>query len=135
MNACSNSVFATFSAPPGEARFREIETLALRRALEVASSPTVIAPGGGTFIQPGNVALLTGRAAFVVFLDTPVEELFQRCGSAVSPEENPRPLAADPDAFFELYERRLPHYRAAHLVVATSGKTAEEIAHEIVIAL
>jgi shikimate kinase len=124
-------VFRSF----GEARFREIETIALGDALGTVSSPTVIALGGGTFIQTPNVTLLKGSAAIVVFLETPVEELFNRCRTTVSPEENIRPLAADPDAFTALYERRLPQYRRADLVITTAGKSGEDIAAEIVSAL
>ncbi len=119
----------------GEARFREIETAALRNTLRAVSTHTVIALGGGTFPQPSNVALLTHHDTRVIFLEAPVEELFERCAATVSPEENLRPLAADPDAFFALYQRRLPHYRRAHVIVATSGKTAEELAREIAASL
>lgn len=119
----------------GEARFREIESLALNEVLRGASANTVIALGGGTFIQPINVALLHDHGACVVFLDAPVDELFQRCGALISPEENLRPLAADQDAFFALYEQRLPHYRKAHLVVGTIGKSASQVAEEIAVAL
>ena len=45
----------------GEARFREIETAALREMLEQVSAPTVIALGGGTFVQTGNADLLEKR--------------------------------------------------------------------------
>jgi shikimate kinase len=119
----------------GEPGFREIESAALRELLNKLSGNTVVALGGGTFVQPNNVDLLTRFGARVVFLDAPAEELFARCLAATAPEENLRPLAADPDAFFSLYKQRQAHYRAAHVVVATSGKTPAEIAREIAIAL
>lgn len=119
----------------GEARFREIESATLKSVLDDIAYNTVIALGGGTFIQPANVDLLAARRARVVFLDTPVEELLQRCLVSASPDENLRPLATDTEAFRKLFEQRLPRYRTAHLMVATSGKTANQIAQEIVLAL
>jgi len=118
----------------GEPQFREIETETLRRKLAGRSAPTVIALGGGTFIQSDNAALLRASGARVVFLDTPIEEMRQRC--QVAPQasaENLRPLAADPDAFRALYMERLPQYRNADLAVNTAGRTAEENAREIAV--
>lgn len=116
----------------GEPQFRKIETEALRQMLHQVSAPTVVALGGGTFIQMSNVDLLRNSGARVAFLETPVEQMFERCRP-----ENPhstedlRPLAADPDAFRALYAERLPQYRTAELTVSTVGKTAEESAREI----
>jgi len=115
----------------GEPRFREIETAALRLILEQVSAPTVIALGGGTFLQAANAELLRGAGAQVVFLETPIEEMLRRCRSQTASAENLRPLAADADAFRALYEQRLPVYRKADLTVDTAGKTAEENAREI----
>ena len=116
----------------GELHFREIETDALRAILEHASVPMVIALGGGTFIPACNADLLRKCGARVVFLETPMEQLLQRCGIGTqSSEEILRPLAADADAFRALYAQRLPQYRSADLTVSTAGKTAEENAWEI----
>jgi shikimate kinase len=100
--------------------------------VQKGSTPTVIALGGGTFIQPQNAELLRRRGARMVFLELAIDELLQRC-RAVSDRhgENPRPLAADPEAFCALYSQRLPHYRKAELVVSADGKTAEQVAREI----
>ncbi len=116
----------------GEPQFREIETETLRRIVAWISGPTVIALGGGTFIQATNAALLRASDASVVFLDTPIEDMLQRCW--LDPQTTPdnlRPLAADPDAFRTLYAERLPRYRDADLAVNTSGRTVEENAREI----
>lgn len=123
-------------ARQGEQQFRRIETDALQRILEHASTPTVIALGGGTFVQPENAERLIARGAHVVFLELEVEELLERCRCARerSPQ-NPRPLADDTAAFCSLYERRLPLYRKAELTVPTKGKSAEQVAREIVAAL
>lgn len=124
-----------FSAQ-GEPRFREIETEALQRVLATARTPTVIALGGGTFVQPQNHAILDRYSTHVVFLELDILELLQRCRSARErSEQNPRPLADDAEAFCSLYARRLPLYCKAELTVHTKGKTAEEIAKEIAAAL
>ena len=118
----------------GEAQFREIETAALREMLERVPAPArmVIALGGGTFVQPHNAVLLRNAGARVVFLETPLEEMLERCGTeSQSPEGNLRPLASDPDAFRALYAQRLPQYRSADVTLSTAGKTAEENAQEI----
>lgn len=120
-------VFRTF----GENRFREIEAIALRDMLERLNGDTVIALGGGTFIQPTNAEQLHAFGAHVIFLETPIALLRERCLTTVSLGENVRPLAGDPGAFSELYARRLPQYRKANLVVGTEGKTAELVAQEI----
>ncbi len=120
----------------GEPHFRRIETETLQSVLEHAAAATVIALGGGTFIQPQNVALLRKHGAYVVFLELGVDVLLQRC-RALSQRcgQNPRPLAADPEAFRSLYKQRLPFYRNAHLTVNAHAKTAEQVAREIIAAL
>ena len=116
----------------GEGRFREIEMAALLEVLEQVAAPTVIALGGGTFVQTSNAALLRNAGARVVFLETPLEDMLERCGTeSQSPEGNLRPLASDPDAFRALYAQRLPQYRSADFTLSTAGKTAEENAQEI----
>lgn len=93
----------------------------------------VIALGGGTFIQAGNAELLRSSGARVVFLEAPVEQMFERCRPVSGAStENLRPLAADPEAFRALYAERLPQYRTADLTVSTEGETADESAREIV---
>lgn len=116
----------------GESGFREIETDTLRFVLQQASGPTVVALGGGTFVQSANVEFLRRRRAQVVFLETGIEELFQRCQAAAQHLPlNPRPLVATPEAFYALYTRRLPYYRAADLTVNATDKKVEELAQEI----
>jgi shikimate kinase len=116
----------------GEAAFRSVEHDGLRKCLERCSRATIVALGGGAFIQPNNVDLLRASQVRTVFLETPVEEMMQRCGVEDGPNpENPRPLAADASAFRRLYEQRLPSYRAAELTINTSGKTVDQVVREI----
>lgn len=127
-----HELFATH----GEPHFRQIEADALRSILEQASAPTIIALGGGTFIESQNADLLHSCGAHVVFLDLPVEELLRRCQAASERSaQNPRPLADDAEAFCALHAQRLPHYRKAELVINTQGKAAGQVAQEIVAAL
>ncbi len=120
----------------GEAGFREIEADTLRSVLQQASGPTVIALGGGTFIQTANAELLRRRGARVVFLESDIDELFQRCRAADQHvPSNPRPLVATPEAFHALYAQRLPCYRTADITVNATGKEAEELARAIALNL
>jgi shikimate kinase len=120
----------------GEPHFRQLEADVLRSVLEQASAPTIIAVGGGTFVQSQNADRLRGRGVHVVFLELAVEKLLERCRAAGQRSaQNPRPLAADAEAFCSLYSERLPSYRKAELIVNTEGKPAEQVAREIVAAL
>jgi len=116
----------------GEPAFRAIEHEVLRVCVSRCARPTVIALGGGAFVQPNNAEALSAGNVTTVFLETPLQEMLQRCCAedAVSPE-NPRPLAADAAAFRRLYEARLPSYRAAAVTINTSGKSTVAIAGEI----
>ncbi len=108
----------------GEPFFREIERAALAEVARKA--PAVIALGGGTFVQKPNFDLIRQTHGATVWLDCPIEELWQRC----SMMDN-RPLFRDRESFFRLYEERLPYYRQAEFRIATGGRPPEEIVQEI----
>ena len=119
-------------AEHGEAHFRKLEAGCLRSLLAQTTAPTVMALGGGTFVQKRNAEVLRKHGAHVVFLELQVEKLLQRCRTASERSgTNARPLAADEKAFCELYAQRLPSYRRAQLTVHTYNKTAEQVAREI----
>ena len=115
----------------GESGFREREHVALRTLLEEhdSTSPIVVALGGGAFVQPENMSLLSLAERPSVFLDTPVEDLWERCKAPGEPE---RPLRTVPVQFRALHERRLAHYEQAAIRIETAGKTIQQIAEEIV---
>lgn len=101
----------------GESSFRLAETSALRDLTESLARNTVIALGGGAFVEPKNRELL--RSWPSVFLEVPLDELWRRT------QEDPteRPLRKDNRSeFARLYESRLPFYRQATMTVVTSGK-------------
>jgi len=132
---CGQSIREIF-VQRGEAEFRRMEADALRSVAEAADTPTVIALGGGTFIERQNAELLSAQGAKVVFLEVPLEELLRRCRAATEKRaSNPRPLAQDEDSLRNLHAQRLPYYRRADLVVASADKTPEQIAHQIARAL
>jgi shikimate kinase len=114
----------------GEAEFRQLEHMTLRSLVATCSRPTVIALGGGTFVQPMNESTLHDGQVISVFLELPVNELLRRCMDCAT-NDNPRPLAASEEEFRRLYEERLPLYRNATMTIDTVGKLPEEIAREI----
>ena len=119
-------------AKRGEAAFRALEDESLRDIVVGATEPTVIALGGGTFVQRRTAEFLHEAGVLVVFLELPLDQLLQRCRAMGQPcEQNPRPLAENEEDFRALYEQRLPLYRKANLVVKGEGKMPEEIAGEI----
>ena len=110
----------------GESGFRLAETNTLRDLLaESLPRPSVVALGGGAFVQPQNRELL--RDWPTVFLHAACDELWQR--SLTDGIE--RPLRGDPDQFAQLYAERLPLYREARITVDTTGKSVDSICAEI----
>ena len=110
----------------GEPGFRFAETSALGDLLtESLQRNTVVALGGGAFVQERNRELL--RPWPSVFLEAPADELWQR--SLTDGVE--RPLRGDPEQFARLYAERLPFYRQASVTVVTSGKDLASLCAEI----
>jgi shikimate kinase len=108
----------------GEPFFRQVEHAAL---VEVAKrAPAVIALGGGTFVQRPNLELVRQTCGATIWLDCPIEELWERCLAMDN-----RPLFRDRESFFKLFEQRLPYYRQAEFRIATGGCSPEEIVQEI----
>jgi shikimate kinase len=110
----------------GEPAFRAAETSAMRDLLSnLPERSTVVALGGGAFVEETNRALL--RPWPTVFLDAPVDELWRRCQN----DHVERPLGKDRGQFARLYEERLPSYQQASVVVETHGKETTVICTEI----
>ncbi|MBF8169974.1 shikimate kinase [Streptomyces olivaceus] len=113
----------------GEPAFRELEKNAVRTAL--AGHDGVLALGGGAVLDADTRALLAGQR--VVYLSMDVEEAVRRTGLnaarpllAVNPRKQWRELM---DARRHLYEG------VAASVVATDGRTLEEVAQAALDAL
>jgi shikimate kinase len=105
----------------GESAFRAIEKQAVHRAL--AEHDGVLALGGGAILDADTRALLAGQR--VVYLSMDVEEAVKRTGLNAA-----RPLlAVNPrKQWRELMEARRHLYEeVATAVVATDGRTPEEV--------
>ncbi len=110
----------------GEADFRRRE----RQAVEQLSSEEeiVLALGGGTVEDESTRSLLIHSPGnCLVFLHAELPELLARC----TVEGKVRPLLAAPDALEARHTRRLPHYRAAHVTVTTTGLAPQEVADRV----
>jgi shikimate kinase len=116
---------AEIFASRGEAHFRALEAQALRTVGR--DTPTVVALGGGAFVQPENAHWLLRRGT-VAYLYLPTEALVQR----LIRSPTPRPLLFGPDGtklsepqlrqrVRELVAQRDPLYRRAHLTVEVAS--------------
>ena len=112
----------------GESAFRAMERVELER---VAGGPeeVIVALGGGTVTQRA-ARMLALRTGLLVTLTAPVAELSARVAS-----ETGRPLLKGRDAqqvLEDLLRDRADAYAECHAEVDTSGRSAEEVAAEIV---
>ena len=119
--AAQDRAIAEIFVEEGESAFRAIEKRAVREAL--AGHDGVLALGGGAVLDPDTRALLAGQ--WVVYLSMDVEEAVKRTGLNAA-----RPLLAiNPrKQWRELMEARRHLYEeVATVVVATDGRTPEEV--------
>ncbi|GHD24780.1 shikimate kinase [Streptomyces violarus] len=119
--AAQHRTIAEIFVEEGEAAFRAIEKQAVREAL--AGYDGVLALGGGAVLDQDTRELLAGQR--VVYLSMDVEEAVKRTGLNAA-----RPLLAiNPrKQWRELMEARRHLYEeVATAVVATDGRTPEEV--------
>ena len=112
-------------ARQGEPEFRRMEREQLARIVaEFAETqkPRIVSLGGGTIMQPQNLALLRENGAILIWLRCPVEELLQRCAQITD-----RPLFRDEASFRRLYEERLPTYQLADYCVDSAAEPARVV--------
>ena len=109
----------------GEAGFRRAETAALGELISGLQRDTVVALGGGAFVQEQNRKLLQGWPS--IFLDASPQELWRRC--CQDPAE--RPLRKSQSQFEQLYLERLPFYKMAQVTVETMDREVSAICDEI----
>jgi shikimate kinase len=107
----------------GESGFRAIEHHHLDLILPRIARPSVLALGGGAFLQPANRELLAQHSATVIFLDAPFDVIHARIAGTGSQ----RPLARDFDQLRDLYEFRRPTYLLAHHTIDASGADPSEL--------
>ncbi len=117
-----SEIFAT----RGENGFREEERAETLRAL--SGEPAVIVPGGGWAAQPGNMEEV-GSDVLTVYLETSPVTAYERLA-----DEDNRPLLSGPDSarvLDDLYAVRKTHYQRCDVTVSTEGKSATEVAGEV----
>jgi shikimate kinase len=132
VEADAGKTVAAIFAEQGEAAFRVLEAEAIREHGQ--REKLVLALGGGaleTGITRDFIAGLSG--ASVIFLDAPLEVLLARC--LAQPQAAERPVLADREGLRRRFEARPPHYRGAHLTVATAGLAPRQVVDEILGAL
>lgn len=111
----------------GVARFRDIETENLRKALSTTRAP-IIALGGGTWTLERNRDLIKFYDCTSVWL----ESTFEQCWRNISVSKQKRPLAGDQQAARRLFDERQKFYCLAdwHFIVKPQ-MTFFEIARRI----
>jgi shikimate kinase len=116
-------------AKHGWPRFREVEAQVARKVARLKG--TINATGGGVVLDPDNVRALR-ETGIVFWLDVSVDRTLGRIG-----EDPNRPSLTGRGSRREdlqaTFAEREPLYRAAaHHVIATDGRTQEQVADEIV---
>ncbi|MFB4264907.1 shikimate kinase [Nonomuraea sp. GTA35] len=125
VEAVAGKSVADIFVEDGEARFRELEHEAVRRAL--AEHDGILSLGGGAVLHEETQALLAGH--HVVYLQVGLSDAVQRVGLAAA-----RPLLVlNPRSQLKkLMEERRPVYeRLAVTTVVTDKREPEELADEI----
>jgi shikimate kinase len=126
IEASSQRTVAEIFRDYGEANFRQRERHAVMNL--IGEEEIVLALGGGTVEDESTRSLLIQSPGnCVVFLHAELPELLARC----TVEGKTRPLLAAPESLEDRHNRRLPHYRAAHLTVTTTGLAPEEVAGRV----
>ena len=130
---------ATIFAQQGEEHFRALEASVLARVASTEQS-AVIATGGGIVIQRENLTLMR-KHGVCIYLSVDPATALQRLRAqhaaaqvdGISPEI--RPLLAGPDPLANLQNlltTRAERYEDAHFTCSTEGKSAEQVAQEII---
>lgn len=128
IEARAGMTVAAIFAERGEQAFRALEATVIRNLSE--REELVLALGGGALETESTRTLWNELGCTcVVFLDAPLEVLVERCLAQPGPVE--RPVLADRDRLLRRFESRLPHYRAAHVTLATQALSPAEVADRI----
>ena len=111
----------------GEPSFRQIETANLQRVLDAADG-SVLALGGGAWIESKNRDLLAAKHAKTVWLDTP----FELCWKRIERSSEDRPLGTTREQADELFQRRYPIYQLASVRIEVKpADNPDEIAARV----
>jgi shikimate kinase len=116
----------------GESAFRALETEAIRD--HGHAQHVVLSLGGGAIeTEATRHALARLEDACVIFLDAPLEIMVARC--IAQPGAAERPILNDREKLAQRLAARLPHYRQAHLTIATVDLTPLAVVGHILEAL
>jgi shikimate kinase len=115
---------ADIFARDGEAYFRSVERQVIYSLLPLRH--TVVATGGGTFIDPETSAAINADGVSV-WIDVPFEVLLNRI-----PADGRRPLATDRVQMALLYESRRLAYQQAQIRLDASRARAEELVEQLI---
>ena len=115
---------ATIFAAEGEAYFRTVERAVVQEFLGLRH--TVVATGGGTFVEPDSRALIKADGA-VFWIDVPLPQIIARL-----PLDGSRPLAASRAQLDGLYEARRLAYAHAHVRLYGARASIGELAEQVV---
>ena len=94
----------------GEEAFRVIESDVLRDLLETDTA-SVIALGGGAWIQEVNRNLINQHGCLSIWLDVP----FEVCWARIESSSEVRPLGRTKEQAQALYDQRKPIYQLANV--------------------
>lgn len=114
---------AEIFARQGESYFRAVEREILK--LIIPLRHTVVATGGGTFVDSENRAAIN-LDGLSVWLDVPLEQVIARL-----PADGRRPLAADRAAMERLYQMRRTAYEQAHVRIDAARAPVAELVEQI----
>ncbi len=110
----------------GEEIFRNAEHNAIS-AVASREIPHVVATGGGSVLDPNNVATMR-RTGQTVLLTAPIEVMIER----VMSDGSVRPLGRSADDIVRIAgERRHVYGAAADIVVDTGGRSIDETVEEV----
>ena len=115
---------AEIFAREGEPYFRSVERQVVWSLLPLRH--TVIATGGGTFVDPENRAAIKADG-LSVWIDVPLDVLLARI-----PADGRRPLASDRVQMAMLYESRRLAYQQAQMRLDASHARAGELVEQLV---
>tara|TARA_Y100000588_G_scaffold392796_1_gene506015 strand:- start:646 stop:1116 length:471 start_codon:yes stop_codon:yes gene_type:complete len=118
-NRTINKIFSE----AGENYFRHIERVVLKDLAK--KTDTVIATGGGTFVDIDNRQLIETSGSSI-WLNLSFEETLKRLTKSTH-----RPLAADQTRLKELFQERISAYQHADLRIDANGKTIKHLVSEI----
>lgn len=114
---------ADIFATSGEAYFRALERATVAELIPLRH--TVVATGGGTFLDPESRSLIKSDGA-VFWLDVPLIELIDRL-----PRDGSRPLAASMAQLEHLYLMRRAAYEEAHVRLDASHQAPGALVESI----